>query len=112
MLSFAAYLGTFLDVNQDPFQYSVNGVSLRLLEPVRGSLTALGALYLVSFPSDAFEMSLSTGDVVLDSVSLGEINDLSLKIDQVSGVYSGGALILNIGYETIDSSISITLTTF
>jgi hypothetical protein len=37
---------------------------------------------------------------------------LYMVIDQVTGTYSGGVLTLNVGYDTVDATMLLTLTTF
>lgn len=112
-LSHALYSGTFYDDEENPYPYSVNGISIHLVEPVSGTVTSFfSSPPVVAFPSDLFEMRLSTGDVEVDSTSLGAIGPLSMPINQVTGFYSGGVLTLDITYETVDATMVLTLTTF
>lgn len=112
-LSHAVYSGTFYDEMEDPYPYSVDGVSLHAVGPVTGVVTApFTSPPTVTFPTEHFKLHLATGDVEVDSVSLGAIGPLTLPVTEVVGYYSGGILYLYITYETIDATMAITLTTF
>jgi hypothetical protein len=115
-LSYMMYASTYYDAERNPFPFSVDGVSIALLEPVRGTITsstsALNPPPVVAFPSQVFEMRLYTGDVVLDGTALGAVGPLEMAVDQVTGTYDGGVLTLDIAYDTLDATMLLTLTTF
>lgn len=112
-LSYLMHTGTYYSDERAPFPFSVDGVSIALLEPVRGTITSSSSgPAVVAFPSEIFVMRLYTGDVELDGVSLGAVGPLDMAIDQVTGSYSGGVLALDIAYDTLDATMLLTLTTF
>ncbi|MCY1004303.1 hypothetical protein OV079_01720 [Nannocystis pusilla] len=112
-LHYAEYTGTFYDAADDPYPFSVDGIWISLAEPVRGTITpSVSSSPVVSFPFGVFWVRLSTGAVALDGTPISSFGSVSLPIDQVAGTYSGGVLTLYIGYETVDATMSLTLTTF
>ncbi|WP_434420198.1 hypothetical protein [Nannocystis pusilla] len=112
-LHYAEYTGTFYDAADDPYPFSVDGIWTSLAEPVRGTITpSVFSSPVVSFPFGVFWVRLSTGAVALDGTPISSFGSVSLPIDQVAGTYSGGVLTLYIGYETVDATMSLTLTTF
>jgi hypothetical protein len=112
-LSYAVYSGTYYDEEENPYSFSVDGVSVHLAEPVTGVvISQLTSPATVSFPAEHFELNLGTGDVEMDSVSLGALGPLTLPVTDVTGFYSSGVLYLFISYETVDATMLISLTTF
>lgn len=112
-LSYMEYRGTFSDDQHNPHPFSVDGVSIHLVEPVRGTVRSRpSGPPEVEFPSQFFELALLTGDVTIDAVSLGPVGPITIPVTQVTGTYSGGSLALEIVYETVDATMALTLTTF
>lgn len=112
-LAYMEYGGTLYDDEENPYSYSVEGVSIHLVEPVRGTVTSfVTSPPVVEFPAEIFELRLSTGNVMLDTVSLGAVGPVQLPVNQVTGTYGGGVLALQITYETVDATMLLTLTTF
>ena len=111
-LSYMVYAGTYYDDMNDPFPFSIDGISIGLSVPVRGTITpSLSGPPVVAFPSEMFGVSVYTGDVQVDSVSLGAVGPITTVTDQVTGTYSGGVLTLDIAYESVDATLLLTLTT-
>lgn len=110
-LSALTHTGNYFDVNGLPFPYSIHGIKVEMLEPLRGVRTinpASGASTL-SF-SSGFDAWVIAGDVEVNSISLGPVDPFVASVSNVSGTYTGGVLTLEVVYETVDSTIELTLT--
>ncbi|PCC68148.1 hypothetical protein SAMN02745121_08843 [Nannocystis exedens] len=114
-LHYAEYAGTFYDAVDAPYPFSVDGIWISLVEPVRGRIapSSPSSPPVVSFPSEVFWVRLSAGAVALDGTPISTFGSATLPIDEVTGTYNGGVLTLYIGYEAVDATtMNLTLTTF
>lgn len=108
MLPYSSYNGSFSN-STTSLSYSVSGLQVRLLKPVLGVLNeSTGG---VTFPTSPFEVMVSTGGIILDTVPMSPIDEVFFAADQVVGNYRRGILTLNINYNTIDANMALTITT-
>lgn len=104
------YNGTIYDALSTPDPYVLAGVSLTLMSPVQGIVTQnVSAPWAVEFPSGSFEVLLSADSISVDGTGF-PFSPAMMNITDVTGTYSSGVLSLDIGYETIDATMLVTLT--